>query len=98
MNDLVGTWVLVASEDRMIAMYEAVAMNFNENGELRYRMKVGNNWQEIQMTYQVDSTGSFIRTTQPSAPGVEVTAFRFEGEELVLSFDGSDSRFARADE
>ena len=87
-DPLVGTWRQI---DR--SADEQVTMTFLTSGRLEYRIAIGDKLQIIKLTYRVE--GGTIVTDQPSSPREERSAFRFDSSNLVLSFEGTESRFER---
>lgn len=90
---IVGTWEVDGSDKRALAELGDVVLEFDENGGLIYVVREADRSQIINLRYRLD--GASILTDQPSAPGIERTAYSIEDDVLTLSFGGSPYRFLR---
>jgi hypothetical protein len=74
---------------------ESVGMEFLDDGRLAYVvLSPDGKSQVMRMLYRVD--GDVLVTDQPSHPREERSKFRIDGEELIISFGGDESRFRRS--
>lgn len=92
--DLVGSWVVDETDNRVLAELGDVVFEFKDDGWLIYTIRAEGKNQIIKLRYQVE--GSTIITDQPSAPRVEKTAYSLsENGMLTLAFGGVPYRFRR---
>jgi hypothetical protein len=90
---LVGRWTLVDADQALELEPDAVA-DFRPDGELRYSVRDGPRTSVMRLSYRVE--GPFLITDQASSPREERTEYWFDGDQLVLKYDGGIARFRRA--
>lgn len=73
---------------------QPMALEFLPDGRLACVFLQADRQEIIRLTYQVD--GEYVITDQPSHPRLERTKAEFEGEDLILDFQGVKTRLARA--
>jgi hypothetical protein len=72
-----------------------MALEFAPEGRLACVFLEGDRQQIIRLTYHVD--GDYVVTDQPSQPRPERSKAEFEGQDLILDFQGVKTRLTRAD-
>ena len=90
---LPGTWELDPADERGLAAFGNILLVIHEDGRLDYVILEDEKAQVMRLTYLVD--GDCLVTDQPSAPKVERTRFRLDGDTLLLALQGQVTRFRR---
>ena len=72
---------------------QQIHMDFREDGSVLYEIYGDNHRQTILLTYRIE--GDVLVTDQPTHPQEVRTAFRFEGERLVLTLAGIETTYER---
>lgn len=72
---------------------EPVEVTFEPEGRMRYLVHSGGKQQLMLLTWRVEADA--LVTDQPSHPRAERTPFRFDGPDLVLIYDGVETRYTR---
>lgn len=86
---LIGSWLLEPGQPDVEAELGRHAMLFADGGDLIYSIAHGDGVARMLLTWRVD--GDALVTDQPSNPHEERTAFRLEGDELLVG----DARYRR---
>ena len=86
-NRLIGKWSSTSQE------YGDVQMEFLPDGRLIYSIRLEGKSQFIFLKYWTKD--AYLYTDQSSAPRVERTRFHFDGDKLVLDFEGKISMYER---
>lgn len=93
-NAFTGTWVIAEDDVIGSSAYGCISMKFDEASSLIYTIHAESRDEIILMIYQVE--GDVLITDQPSAPRVERTKFRFDGEDcLILEYDDDSAQDVR---
>jgi hypothetical protein len=74
-------------------MNEPVGMEFRADGRLAYVIQSKGKRTVMLLTWRLD--GEDLVTDQPSKPAEERTKVAFEGDDLILTFEGVPARFSR---
>lgn len=80
---LIGSWTSRGAE-----------MVVRPDGTMDYILVLPRKRQIMNLTYRLD--GNCIISNQPSSPREDRTRFWFEGDELVLEYEGERTRYQRA--
>lgn len=92
---LFGSWTSDQSDDTTKQTLGDVTMTFTPKGKLTYKIKELDKVEIINMTFWTE--GEYITSDQPSRPRKEKTRFSFEGERLILEFEGQKTTFLKGE-
>ena len=87
---LVGTWRRIPKEDE--AGIENL-VEFTGDGSLFYSIELGNSTQQFALLYETSE--GVISTRQTSGEPAHQAAYRFEGDDLVMSLGPDEFRYVR---
>lgn len=91
-HPVIGVWTL-AKAAANIDPGDGCDMYIRSDGTMDYVIHEDGKLQIMKFMYRIE--GDQLITNQPSKPREERTTFRFDGDELVLVYDGEESRFRR---
>jgi len=93
-KELINTWRLDSNDIESQQLYGNVSIEFRNNGDLVYTIRINDKEQKILMKYEIK--GNMLITDQPSKPHKEKTEFRIlPNGKLELYFNGVTSQYTK---